>query len=80
MKLPRNVSGRELGRRLRKLGYELQREAGSHLRYVTFEEGEHHQTIPDHKWLRPGTLNAVLRQVADHHGLTRDELLEILFG
>jgi hypothetical protein len=45
---------------------------------TTFKRGEHHVTIPRHKPLRVGTLNAVLRDVADHLGMTRDELIKSL--
>jgi hypothetical protein len=36
--------------------------------------------IPAHKPLKIGTLNAVLRDVAAHHALEREELLVRLFG
>lgn len=51
MKLPRDLSGRELAQALRIFGYEITRESGSHLRLTTTEQGEHHLTIPDHKSL-----------------------------
>ena len=56
MKLPREVSGRDLAKRLRDLGYEVTRRSGSHMRLTTTRHGEHHVTIPDHKRLRVGTL------------------------
>jgi len=42
--------------------------------------GEHHITIPNHDSLKIGTLSHVLRDVGDHAGLTRDELLQKLFS
>jgi predicted RNA binding protein YcfA (HicA-like mRNA interferase family) len=78
MKLPRDLGGEELAVRLRKHGYETTRQTGSHIRLTTFRRGEHHVTIPRHKPLRVGTLNAVLRDVADHLGITRDELIKSL--
>lgn len=78
MKLPRDLGGEELAARLRRHGYETTRQAGSHIRLTTFKQGEHHVTIPRHKPLRVGTLNAVLRDVADHLGVTRDELIRSL--
>ena len=42
--------------------------------------GQHHITIPLHDPLRVGTLNAILKDVAEHAGLTRDEVAETLFG
>lgn len=80
MRLPRDVSGGELVRALRTLGYEITRQSGSHVRLTTQRGGEHHVTLPMHDPLRVGTLSGVLADVARHHGLARDELLEILFG
>jgi predicted RNA binding protein YcfA (HicA-like mRNA interferase family) len=78
MKLPRDWSGRELAAKLSVLGYEIVRQTGSHIRLTTTVGGEHHITIPDHDPLKIGTLNQILREVAEHHGLTREELLELL--
>ena len=49
------------------------------MRLTTQQHGEHHVTIPDHTPLRIGTFNSIVIAVADHFGLTRDELLEQLF-
>jgi hypothetical protein len=46
MRLPRDLSGSDLAQALRKLGYSMTRQAGSHLRLTTYEHGEHHLTIP----------------------------------
>jgi predicted RNA binding protein YcfA (HicA-like mRNA interferase family) len=78
MKLPRDLGGEELADRLRRHGYELIRQTGSHMRLTTFKGGEHHVTIPRHKPLRVGTLNAVLRDIADHLGMERDDLIKSL--
>jgi predicted RNA binding protein YcfA (HicA-like mRNA interferase family) len=78
MKLPRDWGGEELAHRLRRHGYEITRQTGSHMRLTTFKGGEHHVTIPQHKPLRVGTLNAVLRDVADHLGVERDDLITSL--
>lgn len=78
MKLPRDLSGAELARRLRALGYEPNRQTGSHMRLTTLVGGEHHVTIPAHDPIRIGTLNAILREVERHHGLTREQVLERL--
>jgi predicted RNA binding protein YcfA (HicA-like mRNA interferase family) len=57
LKLPRDVSGEELVRALRKLGYELTRQTGSHMRVTSKAQGkEHHVTVPAHKQLKVGTL------------------------
>ena len=80
MRLPKDLSGRELARRLLQFGYEVTRQKGSHIRLTTVRSGEHHVTVPDHAALRAGTLNAVLSDVAAHAGLSRDEVLQMLFG
>jgi len=80
MKLPRDISGPELAKQLRRLGYDITRQTGSHLRLTTTQKGEHHVTIPQHSPLRVGTLAAILNDVADHFKLTRDEVAARLFG
>lgn len=80
MRLPRDLSGSDLAQALRKLGYSITRQTGSHLRLTTFEHGEHHLTIPQHTPLRIGTLSAILADVATHFDITREQLLERLFG
>lgn len=79
MRVPRDLTGQELIRRLEKLGYAASRQAGSHVRLTTQTRGEHHVTVPNHDPLRIGTLAAILGTVATHHGMTRDELLARLF-
>ena len=80
MRLPRDVSGEALAAALSYYGYVIARQKGSHVRLSTETHGEHHITIPLHDPLRVGTLNAILKDVADHAGLTRDEVAETLFG
>jgi predicted RNA binding protein YcfA (HicA-like mRNA interferase family) len=79
LKLPRDVSGQDLARRLRHFGYEVTRQVGSHMRLTTQERGQHHVTIPAHDSLRVGTLEYILQSVAHHLGLDRQELTERLF-
>jgi predicted RNA binding protein YcfA (HicA-like mRNA interferase family) len=80
MRLPRDVSGDDLAQALRQFGYRVTRQTRSHLRLTTIERGEHHITIPKHDPLRIGTLAAILRDVAEHFELSRQELVERLFG
>ena len=79
MKLPRDISGRELASQLARLGYEIDHQTGSHIRLTTTRDGEHHVTVPAHDPLKVGMLNAILRAVAEHHGFSRKELLILLF-
>jgi predicted RNA binding protein YcfA (HicA-like mRNA interferase family) len=80
MRLPRDLSGEDLARALAALGYAKTRQTGSHIRLTTPEHGEHHITIPRHESLRIGTVAAVLAEVADHFGLSREALVERLFA
>jgi predicted RNA binding protein YcfA (HicA-like mRNA interferase family) len=80
MRLPRDVSGRDLARALARVGYSITRQSGSHMRLTTARGGEHHVTIPDHDALRVGTLAAILDDVASHLGRSREDLLAELFG
>ena len=79
-RLPRDVSGFDLARRLEAFGYRVTRQKGSHLRLTTQAGGEHHVTVPDHDALRTGTLNGILKDVAEHAGLSRDDVVNELFG
>ena len=79
MRLPRDIGGEELAVLLNRYGDEVTRQSGSHLRLTTEQGGEHHVTIPRHKALRVGTLGAILRDVAEHLGITCDTLAESLF-
>lgn len=80
MKLPRDLSGDELAQALPALGYEPVHQSGSHVKPVCQGPKRHHLAMPRHKALRVGTLSDLLAEVARIHGLTREELLELLFG
>lgn len=79
-RLPRDLSGDALAKALGRLGYAVTRQTGSHLRLTTAERGEHHVTVPRHDPMRLGTLSGVLGEVASHFEISRDELVERLFG
>jgi len=80
MRLPRDTSGEELGALLKRYGYEVTRQTGSHMRLTTTLNGEHHVTIPRHSSLRVGTLRAILNDVGDHLDIPREKLVESLFS
>ena len=80
MRLPRDLSGRDLAKALGRLGYQTTHQTSSHLRLTTRQNGEHHVTVPDHNPIRVGTLAGVLADVAQHHNLTRDRLIQLLFS
>lgn len=75
MKIPRDLSGQELIKSLQKLGYEPTRQTGSHIRLTTEKNSTHHITIPNHSPLKIGTLSGILKDVADHFQISREELL-----
>lgn len=80
MRIPRDISGNDLAKKLEKYGYLITRQTGSHMRLTTIQNGEHHITIPRHKELRLGTLSTILTDVADHLTISREDLIEELFG
>lgn len=79
MKLPRDVSGADLIKVLKSLGYQVTRQAGSHIRLSTEQNGVHHITIPNHNPLKIGTLTAILNDIATHHLKSKEELIKILW-
>jgi predicted RNA binding protein YcfA (HicA-like mRNA interferase family) len=80
MRLPRDLTGKQLIKDLEQLGYRVTRHTGSHVRLSCEAAGQHHVTVPLHDPLRVGTLAAILADVAAHHKLTRDDLVFKLFG
>ena len=79
MRLPRDVGAQALAGYLVRLGYSVTRQSGSHIRLTTTRGGEHHITIPNHNPLRIATLNGIRHDVADHAGLSREQILRTLF-
>jgi len=80
VRLPRDLSGRDLARALGRYGYGVTRQTGSHLRLTTHQGGEHHVTIPDHASIRVGTLAGIVADVATHLKIERTALTAELFG
>ena len=79
MKIPRDVSGRELIKILcRDFGYHQINQEGSHVILSTDIPSSQRIAVPDHKALRIGTLNSIVRAVARHKGLERAELIKAL--
>lgn len=79
MRLPRDLSGIDLARALRKVGYKIVRQSGSHIRMSRVAGEQHHVTIPAHDPLKIGTLAAILSDVASHLNLGRDDLMQRSF-
>jgi predicted RNA binding protein YcfA (HicA-like mRNA interferase family) len=78
VKLPRDIDGPILVKALRVLGYETSRQTGSHIRLTTQRDGENHEVVPNHHPIKTGTLSSILKRIAAHHGLTVEQLLELL--
>ncbi len=80
MRLPRDISGKDLIKALSCLDYKVTRQTGSHIRLTSKRKGEHHITVSAHDPIKIGTLNAILKEIAEHNGLDRAELIRMLFG
>ncbi len=78
MRLPRDVSGADLIKAMRNLGYLPTRQSGSHVRLTTYENGTHHVTIPNHNPIKLGTLASILDDIAAHFQTERGELIKKL--
>ena len=79
MRLPREISGKELAKLLKKYGYEITRQRGSHMRLTTTLKAEHHITIPVHKHLKIGTLSGILSDIANYLKVDKNDLIKKLF-
>jgi predicted RNA binding protein YcfA (HicA-like mRNA interferase family) len=80
MRLPRDVSGTELVKSLKRLGYVETRQTGSHMRLSTTENGEHHLTVPAHDPIKLGTLAAIISEIALKRKISKDQVVQLLFG
>jgi predicted RNA binding protein YcfA (HicA-like mRNA interferase family) len=80
MKIPRDLSGEAFVKKLRILGYYVVRQKGSHIRLTTEQPSEHHITIPNHDPLKVGTLSAMLSDIAEQQGISKEELVLLLFS
>ncbi|MBN2367464.1 type II toxin-antitoxin system HicA family toxin [Candidatus Woesearchaeota archaeon] len=68
------VSGLEVVKALKKLGYELDHQTGSHMILRQNKEPYRRMTVPNHKEIAKGTLRAIIRQA----GLSREEFLKLI--
>jgi predicted RNA binding protein YcfA (HicA-like mRNA interferase family) len=77
LKIPRDLGGAELARLLQRYGYRITRQSGSHLRLTSTSKGTQHQA---HNPLKIGTLSQILSDVCGYLELSREELINQLFG
>ncbi|MDE2888984.1 MAG: type II toxin-antitoxin system HicA family toxin [Gemmatimonadota bacterium] len=82
MKLPRDLAGNEVARRLtRHYGYLVTRTKGNHMTVtLTIDSNRHSVTVPRHRDVRVGTLDGIIADVAEFLGLSKREVRETLFG
>lgn len=80
MRLPRDLDGDSLANAMKRYGYAVTRQLGSHMRLTTQVNGEHHVTVPRHDPLKVGTLSGILQDVALHQGKSRDQVILELFS
>ncbi len=73
--LPR-VSGRAAVAAFRRLGYEVDRQRGSHIILRHREPPFRRLTVPDHREVAKGTLRALIREA----GISVEEFSELLHG
>ncbi len=77
MKIPRDLSGRELARILCKnWGYIELKQEGSHIILQTETPSRQRIPVPNHSPIRVGTLNSILRLVSRHKNVEKEEILD----
>ena len=79
MKIPRDISGKQIIKALQIYGYQPTRQNGSHIRITTNLNDQHHLAIPNHNPVKTGTLNSILLQVVFHFKISKDQVLQELF-
>lgn len=73
-KLPQ-ISGKELSRVLIKIGFEFKNQNGSHIKFVKNSKfNKEIIIIPNHKTIRKGTLNNILKKI----NLSKNRFNELL--
>ncbi len=68
------LSGQEVVNALKKIGYEKDRQRGSHIIVRQQKAPYRRITIPDHKEIAKGTLRAIIRE----SGLSVEEFIKLL--
>lgn len=77
MKLPRDLSGERLATVLcRRWDYKRVHQVGSHIVLETENPAHQRISVPAHRALTVGTLGNILRAVASHKGVSREDLLK----
>jgi predicted RNA binding protein YcfA (HicA-like mRNA interferase family) len=71
VKLPRDLSGREVVKGLKRLGFSVENQEGSHIR---LSRGGLRVTVPNHPALLPKTLKSIIKQA----NVTIDDLMAVI--
>lgn len=67
------ISGKDLIKKLEKLGYRAVRQKGSHIRLLHDNSCYKPLTVPMHKFIKPGLLHKIIRDA----NLTLDDFLNL---
>ena len=79
MKVPRDVDAGEFINVLKKYGYVVVRQTGSHIRLTKkIDCGEHAITIPNHNPIKIGTLQNIVKDICRANGIDISELYDHL--
>ena len=79
MRLPRDLSGERPAAALwREWGYSKVHQVGSHMVLETTEPTRRRISIPAHSKLRVGNLHGILRAVAEHKRVRREDILKTI--
>lgn len=79
MKIPRDLSGRELaGALCRHWSYREVHQSGSHIILETEHPSHQRIAVPAHRHLKLGTLNAIARMVASHKRVSKEEIYKTI--
>ena len=73
MKLPTDLSGREVRAALERAGFLFRRQTGSHM-ILRRDQPYSRAIVPDHKQIRVGTL----RRIITDAGMTVEQFMELL--
>jgi predicted RNA binding protein YcfA (HicA-like mRNA interferase family) len=75
---PRDISGKELVKRLARAGFQHTKTVGSHATCTSTDRGGFKVYIPLHDSIAVGTLHSILRRVSKHLEIPLDQLTQLL--
>ena len=78
MRMPRGIAAHRLVRALERLGYEVVRQRGSHVRLRHDGPPAHFITIPLHDPLKIGTLHGILIEVSQMRSVSVESIIDLL--